>query len=523
MADRDYVFVEDLEEDLICFICMKVLDKPQLVNCCEKRFCESCLLNWKAINSSCPHCRNTDFSHMLLKRLSSKIGELKVYCANKQHGCRSILKITEYEGHLSLFNAKGCQYVKLSCENRCGSMIFRGNMDKHLREECLNRSSQCNYCQTVETYHYIVIMICPMYPLLCPQGCTAKVLRKELEAHKSSCPLEPVTCPFSDLGCETKVTRKDLEKHIESNMSHHMTQLAKSHTTLKAEHTSLKEEHTALTEEHTALKESHEDVCGKLRSAASLIKRVTLNDQNATVVNQLQVLLERTSTVSYGQHMSLELCDLDYGYRYLILEGCKFKIEWKMNNGPVPPNPQASPTNLQPTPRSPQPPRIQQTCRKPQATPTNPQLIPNSQPFSHGLQPTPDHVQIKLYLVEVFHNCPVSALKFRCKFSIKSSDYNTSVQRRSSYNFGRVFLYESISKESCEFLICCDDMELKSPLKLLGSEVIELEMSKNFTLDICFLQHTKPRDQQQQKLCQCKCHRVSIPLKVEKARKKVLI
>ena len=96
-------------------------------------------MNWKAINSSCPHCRSTDFSHMLLKRLSSKIGELKVYCTNKQHGCRSILKIAEYEGHLSLVNAKGCQYIKLSCKNRCGCMIFRGNMDKHLREECPNR------------------------------------------------------------------------------------------------------------------------------------------------------------------------------------------------------------------------------------------------------------------------------------------------------------------------------------------------------------------------------------------------
>ena len=570
MADRDYVFVEDLEEDLICFICMKVLDKPQLVNCCEKRFCESCLLKWKAINSSCPHCRSTDFSHMLLKRQSSKIGELKVYCANKQHGCRSILKITEYEGHLSLFNAKGCQYVKLSCENRCGSMIFRGNMDQHLIEECPNRSSQCIYCKTIGTYHSIVgphIEKCPMYPLLCPQGCTAKVLRKELEAHKSSCPLEPMTCPFSDLGCETKVTRKDLEKHVESNMSHHMTQLAKSHMTLKAE--------------HTALKESHEDVCGKLRSAASLIKRVVPNDQNATVVNQLQVLLERTSTVSYGQHVSLELCDLDYGYRYLILDGCKFKIEWKMDNEPVSPNPQTSPTNPQPKPTNPRPtPRSHQAT--PQMTPSI-QVIPfscpyscvqNCQPvhpslpikkfpvsrtlttplqakttdlrarkenrsmsgsfkYSHVVpsgsstvhSPDPLHVQIKLYLVEVFHNCPVSALKFRCTCSIKSSDYNTSVQRNSFwssfYDDALVVSKGSANKGLCEFLICCDDMELKSPLKLLGSEVIELEMSKNFTLDICFLHHTKPRDQLQQKLCKCECHGVSIPLKVKKARKKV--
>ena len=192
-----------------------------------------------------------------------------------------------------------------------------------------------------------------------------------------------------------------------------------------------------------------------------------------------------------------------------------------MDNTPVPPNPQASYTNPQPTPTNSQP-----THRSPQATPTHPQMTPNPQPFSSpghhstpqavatisqlksipllfkhsslGLQPTaPHHVQIKLYLVEVFHNyCPVSVLKFRCTCSIKSSDYNTSVQKNSTY-FRGVCFCKSANKGSCEFLICCDVMELKSPLKLLGSEVIEIEKSENFTLDICFLQHTKPLDQLQ--------------------------
>ena len=215
----------------------------------------------------------------------------------------------------------------------------------------------------------------------------------------------------------------------------------------------------------------------------------------------------------------------------------------------IPPNPQASSTNPQPTynpqstprnpsppPRSPSPPSRSPSppprspsprssqfltlsiLRKPQAISRKsklipkPKLIPNPQP-SKRISPAPDHVQIKLCLVEVFHN-PVSVLKFRCTCSIKSSDYNTSVQR--NLFLPSFYDEESVNKGLCEFLICCDDMELKSPLKLLGSEVIEIEMSKNFTLDICFLQHTKPRDQQQQKLCQCKCH-----LRVKRAKRKI--
>ena len=92
--------------------------------------------------------------------------------------------------------------------------------------------------------------------------------------------------------------------------------------------------------------------------------------------------------------------------------------------------------------------------------------------------------------MEVFHNCPVSVLAH-----VQSKVSATIPQYREAYPtvLGELLL----NKGSCEFLICCDDMELKSPLKLLGSEVI---MSKNFTLDICFLQHTTPRDQLQQKL-----------------------
>ncbi len=39
----DYEFVEELQDELMCSICMKVLNEPQMVNCCEQRFCKNCL------------------------------------------------------------------------------------------------------------------------------------------------------------------------------------------------------------------------------------------------------------------------------------------------------------------------------------------------------------------------------------------------------------------------------------------------------------------------------------------------
>ncbi len=35
----DYEFVKELQDELMCSICMKVLNEPQMVNCCEQRFC----------------------------------------------------------------------------------------------------------------------------------------------------------------------------------------------------------------------------------------------------------------------------------------------------------------------------------------------------------------------------------------------------------------------------------------------------------------------------------------------------
>lgn len=130
----DYEFVEALREEMTCSICMKVLCNPHLVNCCEQQFCEGCLMKWLQSKSTCPHCRSVGFKSMLMTQKSRKIGELKVYCSNKQHGCKAELKINEYDNHLSTVNDKGCAYVKLACPNDCDAKVLRGEMVAHTSE-----------------------------------------------------------------------------------------------------------------------------------------------------------------------------------------------------------------------------------------------------------------------------------------------------------------------------------------------------------------------------------------------------
>ncbi len=329
----DYEFVGKLQDELICSICMKVLNEPQMVNCCEQRFCKNCLTEWMTNNKTCPHCRSTDFNHILLKRLSKRISELEVYCANKAHGCKSTLEVSEYQHHLSVNNPQGCFFTKLLCPLRCGADLFRGDLGNHCKEKCPKRRVQCQYCKSKGEYQIITgghTDTCPCYPLACPQSCGAEVLRKDLTAHQGVCPMEPVACPFSDIGCKVKVPRRDLDKHIQSSMFQHMTDMAKSHTALKEEHEALKKDHRVLKEDYKALKESNK---AKM-NATELFLKDRNSDQAASTITvaQLYTLLVDTSTMEIGSTFSLAL-NIKSGHHYIILEGYKFKLKWQEQQG----------------------------------------------------------------------------------------------------------------------------------------------------------------------------------------------
>ena len=322
----DYEYVEDVPEELSCSICFNVLCKPHMVNCCEQQFCKTCLDKWLRRDQSCPHCRSTNFSTILLKQKSRRAEALKVYCPNKRHGCKAELKVSGFQSHLSAALSKGgCPYALLDCPYNCKAKLFRCEMKTHRQAKCPRRSAFCSHCNTQGEYRHIVgshIKKCLFYPLPCPLECGAVMPRKDCNAHRSTCPKEPVLCPFSSLGCKAKVCRGDLQSHVETGVSQHMTMLMKSHAALQAEHValktgelaSLKAEHAKLETDHATLETEHASLKGDLVAlktqhaeelATLKIEHATLNSEHAALKDGC--VMKSEYTVLKSDHATLQM------------------------------------------------------------------------------------------------------------------------------------------------------------------------------------------------------------------------
>ena len=336
---KDYEFVEELPKSLSCSICMKVLCQPHCMNCCEQLFCQECLEKWLKCNKTCPHCRSTDFSHMLMQRPIRKIGELKMYCLNKKHGCKCVHKVSESEKH-----TEECQYQMINCL-KCDSLVLRGCMKKHTKELCPRRPVSCTHCKVKGEHQFIVgdhLNDCELYQIKCPQKCGTTLLHKFINIHKSICPMEVVPCLYSELGCDAHIFRKDMEKHIASSAFQHMMVLAKSHLTLKAEHRQLELEHKKLQEEH---KKGHSDLTEAytvLKQSNQAIREVTkkLHRDLGRIpqVAQIQTLLSDSTDIKMGDTLILTLSESnkETGHHYIHVTGVKFKLEWKWSDHPRP-------------------------------------------------------------------------------------------------------------------------------------------------------------------------------------------
>lgn len=68
------------------------------------------------------------------------LGNLEVYCLNKDYGCTEIIARSGYLKHLN-----ECKYSRLICAN-CLQKINKNNIKKHQDTECPNRMVTCKYC-----------------------------------------------------------------------------------------------------------------------------------------------------------------------------------------------------------------------------------------------------------------------------------------------------------------------------------------------------------------------------------------
>ena len=214
-GDYQYDFIDLLPEECPCPVCLEVQLVPYQVSCCGKIFCKSCLdqLVWKRQN--CPNCRKYFSRNDCFRDLNTerKINQLRVHCEYNKKGCEWVGRLKD----MKELHFAECPYFLVPCTNvtnvkdkkkrpvkRCGVLVQRQELNKHMTELCEWKQVECAHCKSKGTHHFITgvhITVCPDVLVLCSnEGCEIKVERKLLPEHRTSCPKELISCRYSSVG-----------------------------------------------------------------------------------------------------------------------------------------------------------------------------------------------------------------------------------------------------------------------------------------------------------------------------------
>jgi len=211
--------------DVLCKICCLPSRDPYLSQCCGHTFCKSCIDGTKktsTVSNACPMCRDKEFPTVPNKQIDRTIKSLYVFCNNKSKGCDWQGEVNDITKHLT-----SCPYEGVICDNNCGESVQRQHLSDHLVKHCSLRIVHCQHCHTTGQHQMIEgdhKNQCPKFPIPCPNHCTVgTVCREELDAHKTVCPLELISCEYHDVGCEVMLARKDMKKHNKESVDEHLS------------------------------------------------------------------------------------------------------------------------------------------------------------------------------------------------------------------------------------------------------------------------------------------------------------
>ncbi|XP_070247569.1 E3 ubiquitin-protein ligase PDZRN3 [Myotis yumanensis] len=127
-------FDGDVDPDLKCALCGKVLEDP-LTTPCGHVFCAGCVLPWVVQEGSCPaRCRGRlsakELNHVLpLKRLILK---LDIKCTHAARGCGRVVQLQALPAHL-----ERCDFAPARCRHAgCAQVLPRRDLEAHMRDAC---------------------------------------------------------------------------------------------------------------------------------------------------------------------------------------------------------------------------------------------------------------------------------------------------------------------------------------------------------------------------------------------------
>lgn len=97
-----FVYPDRISSQLICPICTLVLKNPVQTST-EHLFCEDELLEWMAVSTVCP-VTNSQLNPEDIRKpgriIANMLGELEMFCPNKEHGCKWVGQNEHLNRHL---------------------------------------------------------------------------------------------------------------------------------------------------------------------------------------------------------------------------------------------------------------------------------------------------------------------------------------------------------------------------------------------------------------------------------------
>ena len=212
-----------------CPVCLQVLRDPQQVTCCGNSYCKVCIDCVVKDGKPCPTCNAVPFPIFPNKGLGRTLGGFRVYCSNKEKGCKWVGELGDREGHLNSKPSperqhKGCLFEKVACIY-CTSPFQRRYINQHQSNECPNRPFVCEHCRHSASYREITqghYQTCLYFPIPCPNKCGIQFPRRAIERHvNQDCQLQLVACDFHGVGCQVKLPRRDVPAHFRQNVVGH--------------------------------------------------------------------------------------------------------------------------------------------------------------------------------------------------------------------------------------------------------------------------------------------------------------
>ena len=169
---------------------------------------------------------------------NDRLADLRLHCRYHETGCESVLCIKDFRNHVAscsyspqpcafpgcterltaltlIDHVSVCGHRPIECELGCGNRIPIRSKDDHVANSCPNADVTCTY------------------------GCGMVMKRSVYASHTSgTCTKAPVTCCVP--GCTATVLREEVEQHHTASLAHHFALMAGAVSSLSCELTEAK-------------------------------------------------------------------------------------------------------------------------------------------------------------------------------------------------------------------------------------------------------------------------------------------